>query len=626
MKKTTLFYIKSSILILGTVVLTIAMIHQWGKKELPEKSNPVFSEQYVTAEEIPSLLSFVYHTKEEWQEKFKGQLSKKITYQDLSFIIKSLGLTNHVTYSKEKKEMLVTRGVFNHVYEQVLELLDSSHTVTKSQTKFLKITQGANGHVVVMTTDDFFELELKEGFVQENQIYGIYSYQGKIIGVNCHMIDDIIGENHYKEQTLPCKNKIIRVVIKNQTSVYRRKVYITADTDFYITNHGDVKKYQKGTIVSVGKLNLKKDGDYIIAKNKSKSNDFFLTNEKGEKISKGYRGTFYIYRYKEGYVVVNHLGIEDYLCGVVTSEMPECFHIEALKAQAVCARSYVYSQITAGDYANLKAHIDDSTRYQAYNIQNENQKSCEAIAATKGEVLTYNNKIATAYYFSTSCGVTSDYKFWELPKKKFGYLQEASLGRNKNLSKNKKFEEFIQRRANAYDQDAPYYRWKGVWKPNTYRFVIKAAIAERKLAAPDTVEIHWNKKENATADLSSIGNFVGIKNIKREKSGGIHSLTLVYENGKVELKSEYTIRFVIGTGVPTVTLKNHTKQASSLLPSAYCMFRKKQDGSYEIRGGGFGHGIGMSQYGADQMGKEGFSYKEILHFYYDGVKLEQYEE
>ena len=77
---------------------------------------------------------------------------------------------------------------------------------------------------------------------------------------------------------------------------------------------------------------------------------------------------------EQGYTVVNKISLEDYICGVPPSEMPEKFHVEALKAQAICARSYACMQMVKGDYAALGAHVDDSTNYQVYN-KNPAEKS-----------------------------------------------------------------------------------------------------------------------------------------------------------------------------------------------------------------------------------------------------------
>ena len=76
--------------------------------------------------------------------------------------------------------------------------------------------------------------------------------------------------------------------------------------------------------------------------------------------------------------------------------MPEKFHVEALKAQAICARSYACMQMVKGDYAALGAHVDDSTNYQVYNKNPAGEKSVKAVEDTVGQVLKYKGNVVEA--------------------------------------------------------------------------------------------------------------------------------------------------------------------------------------------------------------------------------------
>ena len=104
--------------------------------------------------------------------------------------------------------------------------------------------------------------------------------------------------------------------------------------------------------------------------------------------------------------VINEVRIEDYLKQVVPSEMPESFDIEALKAQAVAARTYALSDYLKGRYVRDGFHVKDTVESQVYNNQFENSKATKAIEATSGKVLLYNDKPIDAKYFSTSSGFT----------------------------------------------------------------------------------------------------------------------------------------------------------------------------------------------------------------------------
>ena len=101
------------------------------------------------------------------------------------------------------------------------------------------------------------------------------------------------------------------------------------------------------------------------------------------------------------------MDIEKYLLQVVPSEMPKSFGVEALKVQAVAARTYAVSDILKGKYANDGFHIKDTGESQVYNNQVENEEATRAIEETAGEIMTYNGMPIDAKYFSTSSGFTS---------------------------------------------------------------------------------------------------------------------------------------------------------------------------------------------------------------------------
>lgn len=106
----------------------------------------------------------------------------------------------------------------------------------------------------------------------------------------------------------------------------------------------------------------------------------------------------------KGIRVINEIYIEDYLKQVVPSEMPQSFGVEALKAQAVAARTYALSDYLKFRYKKEGFHVKDTTESQVYNNQKENEDANAAINATKGKVMIYKDKPVDAKYFSTSGG------------------------------------------------------------------------------------------------------------------------------------------------------------------------------------------------------------------------------
>ena len=128
---------------------------------------------------------------------------------------------------------------------------------------------------------------------------------------------------------------------------------------------------------------------------------------KGHTSSPRYRGIITIIPRSSSLRVINTLDIEKYLLQVVPSEMPKSFGVEALKVQAVAARTYAVSDILKGKYAKDGFHIKDTVESQVYNNQVENEEATRAIEETAGEIMTYDNMPIDAKYFSTSSGFTS---------------------------------------------------------------------------------------------------------------------------------------------------------------------------------------------------------------------------
>ncbi len=144
--------------------------------------------------------------------------------------------------------------------------------------------------------------------------------------------------------------------------------------------------------------------------------------------------------------------------------MPDSYEMEALKAQAVCARTYAYRQIQSNTYSQYGAHVDDSTRFQVYNNLKTSDKTEQAVRETYGKLLFYQDAPIEAFYFSTSCGHTTDGSIWGSDPAKYPYLDGCLLETDRsvlNLSTNAAFEAFIKdKEYPSYDSSFPMYRWE----------------------------------------------------------------------------------------------------------------------------------------------------------------------
>lgn len=319
-----------------------------------------------------------------------------------------------------------------------------------------------------------------------------------------------------------------------------------------------------------------------------------------------YSGSLEIKGTPEGLVLVNDLFLEDYLTKVVPSEMPPSYEKEALKAQAVCARTYAYRQIQGNTYSQYGAHVDDSTNFQVYNNTSANDKSTQAVKETYGKMLFYEDKPIEAFYFSTSCGRTADAGVWGTDSGKYPYLRAVEVkegGKSLGKEDNDGFESYIKREdVIAYDTSYPMFRW------------------QTDLPA-----------DVASAQMSGAGQIQDMTVTDRGPGGIAGELTVTGTDGTVTIKGQSAIRSALGNPSLIITKKDGgTMTGSATLPSAFIAIEKRtgEDGSlsFHIYGGGFGHGVGMSQNGAQGMAKTGKGYKQILDFFYHGTELRECNE
>ena len=296
-----------------------------------------------------------------------------------------------------------------------------------------------------------------------------------------------------------------------------------------------------------------------------------------------YQGILEVTREKQGFRVINQVDLESYLKGVVPSEMPASYEMEALKAQAVCARSYAVRQMQDYAYPEYQAHVNDSTDYQVYNNSASQQAATEAVQETAGKVLKYNGNIITAYYYSTSCGKTTTMAAWGTKEKaENAYLQSVE----------------VKDQTGDYERNLPWYRWEADIDQNT----LSKMIAE-------------NTKKN-------IGTVQSLEVTKSGPGGAALQIKVSGDLGTVVVDTENKIRRALGGSGYEIKKQDGTAvKGSRLLPSAFFKVEKKGN-TFKIKGGGYGHGIGMSQNGANEMAKKGKNYQQILQMFYPGTTIE----
>lgn len=270
---------------------------------------------------------------------------------------------------------------------------------------------------------------------------------------------------------------------------------------------------------------------------------------------------------------IKELNLEDYVTGVVASEMPVGFGVEAIKAQAVAARTYALAHVAqlGGSGCNKYekgADLCDTVHCQVYMTKDERikiwgrvkgevywNKISNAVKATAGEVLTYkDNLVMEPYYFSTSSGRTENSE-------------------------------------DVFSTSVPYLR--SVESPGEEK--LKNIKSSKTFNYKELSQIINNNYNNASVSSSSIRNQLAV--IDRTQAGSVKNIKV----GSITMTGS-KFRTMLG-------LKSSNFQM------------KFNSSSVEVDCSGYGHDVGMSQYGADAMAKKGKNYVDILTHYYQGTKI-----
>ena len=226
----------------------------------------------------------------------------------------------------------------------------------------------------------------------------------------------------------------IRVLIQNSDyqGIFHKEVKLSCDTEWELHYGLDGELTEK----HAGGEELLLDGNSawftecarIVLSPAEDGGKISLLSVNRSQGTPAYRGSMEIRKTGQGFVVINELPVEEYLYGVVPSEMPVSYPMEALKAQAICARTYVYAHLESPGYGEYGAHVDDSTGYQVYNNTAEKEEAIQAVQETKGEVVRLNGELVDTYYYSTSCGFGADERVWNPgEEKKVSYLTAVSI-------------------------------------------------------------------------------------------------------------------------------------------------------------------------------------------------------
>lgn len=295
------------------------------------------------------------------------------------------------------------------------------------------------------------------------------------------------------------------------------------------------------------------------------------------------------------YTLVNKVPLETYLRGVVPHEIGTNAPKAAVEAQAILARTYALRNLRRFATDNYQLCAD--THCQVYNGLNGTAANTDkAIAATRSMVLTYENELVDALYSSTTGGVTASFSdIWNGEDRpylrpvvdtptNFWNLSQQSLADEKN------FQKFISLEQGFNESDWDVFRWQ---------------------------------KESRLEDIiKDLQKFLRVKNSPYAKFKTIEAMAVVKrsESGRI-------LEFAVKTDIGTFTLHKDEVRSAFAAPVSTLFYieplnkGKPELWGYAFIGGGLGHGVGLSQTGAQNLAKLGWSSAKILQFYYPGTQI-----
>jgi stage II sporulation protein D len=425
----------------------------------------------------------------------------------------------------------------------------------------------------------------------------------------------------------------IRVLIKssNFESLYHQNVVLKGNTDYTIYYGEQEEKHAANEEITIDANSNVWESSRIKIVPDTLSGEITLLSIQRAFGNPAYGGSIEIVKDENGLVVINEISMEEYLYKVVPSEMPESYGIEALKAQAVCARSYAYNHILDNAYSQYGAQVDDSVSYQVYSNQEESVVCTQAVKETYGQVLEKDEEVIDTYYFSTSCGHTTNSAVWlDKNEEDRSYLESKFVGLEAcdlNLTDEAVFYDFIVNNTyDGFESEEPWYRWTTTIPITTLSETLNSRIASRYKASPETILVENENGEFESKDISDIGTIKDITVINRNEGGVLHEIVIKGTKVAIKVITEYNIRYLLAPVSTQITKADGSViDGFSLLPSAYCVIEKQNDNdkltAIKFTGGGYGHGVGMSQNGAKVMAAENYKYDEILKYFYSSVDL-----
>lgn len=479
--------------------------------------------------------------------------------------------------------------------------------------------------------------------------------QGLIIGMQGVDLYGYNGRLAAAVSGSPFVPEIIRVNLSTtgHESIYHKSVTISADASWKAVE----AVTGKALYLAPGIVALEPQGDGILLSNAGGeelfSNRLIFTPQHESQLTltsitrsgrrPAYYGSLEVANMGGELVVVNELALEKYLRFVLPSEMPSSFGARALEVQAIVARTYALRNLLASGWRSTSAHVVDSVLSQVYNNSLENAAATAAVEATRGEIVILGGSPADVRYFSTSSGHTANaHEVWPDNQGNFPgspvdglssqpqYPGEALL-----VTGEAAFADYISNPpGDAYDSKSAWFRWQVTISAPQLESITRNSFRTIHQSSPASLQ-----RQNAAGDFEIVealpedplGTLIDLVPVQRGEGGVLMAVDFVGSNGTWRVYREYYIRIAlrpVGTSSQALELvrRDGSRQNNlSMLPSAYVHWELKssEQGLEEITfyGGGYGHGVGMSQYGVRELAARGWSRAQIIQHYFLGTEI-----
>ncbi|BAU27024.1 SpoIID/LytB domain protein [Aneurinibacillus soli] len=408
--------------------------------------------------------------------------------------------------------------------------------------------------------------------------------------------------------------KVSFTVLDTYTVQGNSGVTLTPGQNYYVKiEAGKLRLYEDGLLPQL----LTESSTSIIVEPTQPNTEQAVVQLKGKKSTYGYRDAMEFSLSTKGVLQtiasINNIDMEDYLRGVVPREMSSSWEREALKAQAVAARTYAMRQMKANPL------INDTVKYQAYEGANiEGANSNAAVAETAGQVLMHDGKLIDALYSASNGGYT------EGPENVWNGSPIP----------------YLTAKPDPYDSTiSPHKSWQVTLKAAD----IQSKIKSMKPATGTITGVTAQTDESGRVVDLAIQGDKGVVHLKKDATRtvlGLKSMrysvqmnggnqaggtsvaqSLMTIDGNGTIANPNAVMVTSGNATKQVTGPIYVQSASGVKEAVTTTNSSaSQPGtpltSVTFTGSGWGHGVGMSQWGAKQMAKEGMTYQDILDFYY----------